>query len=82
MPHGRDFIPTPEADFLAFATVFCGAVTTHATDLGIPTTVVTKLTTNLTAYRAAYTACENPNSSTTKILSLLFFLYNSLYIHN
>jgi hypothetical protein len=58
----KDFIPGGEAEFLAFATVFCGAATTHATDLGIPGTVITTLTTKLTAYTAAYTTCENPNA--------------------
>jgi hypothetical protein len=58
----KDFIPGGEAEFLAFATVFCEAATTHAADLGIPGAVITALNAKLTAYTAAYNTAGGPNA--------------------
>jgi hypothetical protein len=60
--HGKDFIPNQEEKFLAFVTIFCAAVVTHATALGIPAAMGTDITAKLAAYTAATTTCEQPNA--------------------
>jgi hypothetical protein len=57
-----DFIPAKESEFLTFARQFAAASEKHAELLGIPAAMVTRLKTGLTAYEAAYAACENPNA--------------------
>jgi hypothetical protein len=62
MTHARDFVPAPEEKFRAFVIIFCAAVVTHATALGILAALVTNITAKLTAYLAAADACEQPNA--------------------
>jgi hypothetical protein len=42
--------------------IFCAAVVTHATTLGIPAALVADITAKLAAYLAAADACEQPNA--------------------
>jgi hypothetical protein len=58
----RDFIPGGEAEFLAFAGIFCEAAEAYSSDLSIPKEVTGALKAELAAYTAAHTVCENPNA--------------------
>jgi hypothetical protein len=57
-----DFMPSGEAGFLQFAEVFTDATEEMAELLGIPAAAVTGIKTEFAAYKAAYTACEQPNA--------------------
>jgi hypothetical protein len=55
-------MPFAEAEFSKFAGVFAEATEELAETLGIPADLVTKQKTQLAAYTAAFTACEQPNA--------------------
>ena len=58
----NDFIPSSEAEFLAFANKFKYGLDTHSALLGIPAALQTDFNTKLTAYTAAYHTAEAPNA--------------------
>jgi hypothetical protein len=55
-------MPTAEGAFAKFVEVYAKAAEELAETLGIPADLVTKQNTQLTAYMAAFTACESPNA--------------------
>jgi hypothetical protein len=56
------FMPFAEEKFSDFAEVFTETTENLAATLGILTDTVTNIKALLTAYKAAYTACESPNA--------------------
>jgi hypothetical protein len=58
----RHFMPFAENKFSDFAEVFAETTEDLAEILGIPANTATNVKALLTAYKAAYTACEAPNA--------------------
>jgi hypothetical protein len=56
------FMPFGERNFSDFAEVFTETTEDLAATLGIPADTATNIKALLTAYKAAYTACESPNA--------------------